>query len=126
MRNVFLLTVLCLSICFASLGQGEIARDKIQGVGLTLKTDQGSVFVQGIVAKTPADLSGLIHIGDEVSAVKSLPSQDWQETTGQSLEHVVNWIRGPVGTTVGLMLAHADGSKFEVELQRVEFDVQEN
>jgi hypothetical protein len=72
-------------------------------VGLVLKKEKGAFSVQSAVTGSPAEAAG-IKAGETVVAV------DGSNIEPLSLEQAVGLIRGPVGSSVVLKVATADGS----------------
>jgi hypothetical protein len=82
------------------------ASASITGVGLTLEKSGDMIIVDELVAGSPAELSHLVVPGDRVLAVQVNGDLQgpWTPIAGLSLEEVVQLIRGPEATLVGLRL----------------------
>ncbi|HEV8677604.1 MAG TPA: PDZ domain-containing protein, partial [Candidatus Paceibacterota bacterium] len=81
---------------------------EFEGIGAALQVYDGALFISGTVAKSPAEAAGL-KMGDRILAVDDKPVE------GQTLDDVVNSIRGAAGTTVKLAIV-ANGAKTESDV----------
>ncbi len=83
--------------------------NSVEGIGATLRSEDGYTVVENLVAGGPADLSGLLHKGDRIIAVAQGdgPPSDVVELR---IDRVVKQIRGPKGTHVKLTIIPHDSS----------------
>lgn len=72
-------------------------------VGIVLKKDGDQFVAQSVIAGSPAEAAG-VKAGDKVLAVNG------SNIAPLSIQDAVSLIRGPVGTTVKLKIAGADGA----------------
>jgi carboxyl-terminal processing protease len=84
--------------------------NQFEGVGMTLDGRTGSVLVALVSEGSPAERAG-VQAGDQVLAI------DGVAVLGQSLEAVVQRIRGPAGTPV-LIRFQRGAQGFELTLRR--------
>jgi carboxyl-terminal processing protease len=86
---------------------------KVAGIGVALKVEGGEVFVQTVLAGSPA-LAGGLRARDRIVAVDGVELGEISQIT-----KVVNLLRGPIGTpvSVGIKRAGSEGV-LEVELVR--------
>ncbi len=94
---------------------------KATGVGISIKTENGAHTIEMLVPNAPAQKSGMISVGDELTAVKSTPTSEWVVVTGKTMEELSPLIRGEAGTQVSLRMKRA-GNSFDVTLTRAEFE----
>jgi len=80
----------------------------LEGIGAALRIDEDMVMVSEIIAGGPAQLSGQIKAEDHIVAVAEGTDGEWVDVIGMRLDHVVQLIRGPKGTTVRLEILPAD------------------
>ena len=88
----------------------ELAKESVAGVGLGLKLVDGKLLIEAIVENSPAYIDGQLQIGDEILSVKPTRVSAWHSLKGLSMEQAVDLIRGPEGTTVGLVSTSFPGS----------------
>lgn len=84
--------------------------NQFEGVGMTLDGRSGQVMVSSIVDGSPAERAGVLS-GDRILAV------DTVSVEGQSLEAIVQRIRGPAGTPVVLLIERG-GQRLELAMRR--------
>ncbi len=87
------------------------------GVGMQIDIKNGVLTVVAPLKGTPAEAGG-IQTGDQILFINGT------STEGMSVEAAVNLIRGPVGSTVHLVLLHNDARR-EVDLTRETIQVPE-
>jgi carboxyl-terminal processing protease len=80
--------------------------NSVEGIGATLRSEDGYTIVEELVPGGPADLSGLLHKGDKIVAVAQGdgPPSDVVELR---IDRVVKQIRGAKGTHVKLTIIPA-------------------
>jgi len=85
------------------------------GIGAALTMQEGFPVITGLLAGTPAELSGQLHPGDCIVAVAQ-GSGSFVQTQGMPLSDVVKAIRGTPGTSVRLQVVASDASPDSVPL----------
>lgn len=75
---------------------------KLNGIGATLRADDGSTIVESIVPGGAADKDGRLKVGDEIVAVEQEDGSSPVETLDMKIDDVVSMIRGQAGTKVKL------------------------
>lgn len=75
----------------------------LEGIGATLKSDDGYTIIDSLVPGSPAKNSGKIIAGDKIIAVGQ-ENGDMLDVIGMDLDKVVQKIRGPKGTKVRLSI----------------------
>jgi carboxyl-terminal processing protease len=88
-----------------------------EGIGATVSSENGAIVIVAPIENTPAERAGILP-GDVVLEV------DGESTEGWTTEMAVLRIRGPKGTTVTLLIRHADGSEETLEIERDEIEVE--
>jgi carboxyl-terminal processing protease len=88
-----------------------------EGIGATVSSENGEIVIVAPIENTPAERAG-IEPGDVVLEV------DGESTEGWTTEVAVLRIRGPKGSTVTLLIRHADGDEETFEIERDEIEVQ--
>jgi carboxyl-terminal processing protease len=88
-----------------------------EGIGATVSSENGEIVIVSPIEDTPAERAG-IRPGDVVLEV------DGESTEGWTTEVAVLKIRGPKGSTVKLLIRHADGEQETFEIERDEIEVQ--
>ena len=88
------------------------------GIGVQVdETDEGAVRIVGVFRGSPAEKSGLTT-GDEIVAVDDEPM------TGETLDDVIERIRGEAGTSVDVTVRRgADGPERTVSIVRAEVEI---
>lgn len=101
------------------------AFEKVIGVGIAIekKSEKAFVVVE-VIKNTPAAKSGRVAPGQMIIGIQPQPNSAWERPYGKTLEEVVNMIRGPAGTPVGLKVYNpADHATEDVILMREEIEV---
>ena len=94
----------------------------LSGVGLALDHKDGQIVVSGVVAKSPADESAQISVGDRITSVNVNGREE--SLAGKTVGDAVSLIRGPVGSKVILTLApEGSTSAMKVELTRAPLEI---
>jgi carboxyl-terminal processing protease len=88
-----------------------------EGIGATVSSENGAIVIVAPIENTPAERAG-IQPGDVVLEVNG------ESTEGWTTEIAVLKIRGPKGSTVTLLIRHADGDEETFEIERDEIEVQ--
>ncbi|MET0065115.1 MAG: carboxy terminal-processing peptidase [Candidatus Thiodiazotropha sp.] len=84
----------------------------LEGIGAVLKDEDGYTVVQKTIIGGPAELSGLLHAGDQIVGVGQGLEGRVQDIVGWRLQDVVEQIRGPKGSVVQLeVLPKGDSAK---------------
>jgi C-terminal processing protease CtpA/Prc len=97
--------------------------ETIIGIGATLeKLPDGTVEVDALVPKAPAEHSGLA-VGDIILEVKSLPNSLVVDVRALSLPDIVELIRGPVGVPVEISFRRGNSGVTVLSIVREKFDV---
>ena len=123
-RIMGIIAMLALGLGFGAVKAENMSiQAKVVGVGINVEIVNGSFMIKGLVPGAPAEKSGLIRAGDELTAVKSLPTTEWVNIKGMTMEAVAPLIRGAVGTQVGLRIMRG-GATTEINLTRAEFEAQ--
>ena len=81
------------------------------GIGATVSEQEGEIVIVSPIKDTPAERAGLVS-GDVILAV------DGESTDGWTVDKAVLRIRGQKGTTVNILIRHADGKEQEYAIQR--------
>jgi carboxyl-terminal processing protease len=87
---------------------------KLNGIGATLRADDGSTIVESIVPGGAADKDGRLKVGDEIVAVQQEDGSSPVETLDMKIDDVVSMIRGQAGTKVKLHVKPKLGGDREV------------
>lgn len=96
--------------------------NRLEGIGATLKEEDGYISVTALVAGGAAERDGRLQIGDKIVAVDpggAVPG--WTDVVDMDLSKAVRLIRGPKGTTVKLLVLRKteEGSKrINLEIMR--------
>lgn len=102
---------------------------KLQGIGATLKSEDGFTIIEALVPGGPAAKSGLLNNQDKIIAVGQGDKGTMEDVIEMELRDVVKKIRGPKGTTVRLMIMRkeSDGtSRKEIKLVRDEINLEDD
>jgi len=75
----------------------------LEGIGATLRSDDGYTIVESLVPGSPAQNTGKIKAGDKIVAVGQ-ENGDMIDVIGLEINKVVQKIRGPKGTKVRLSM----------------------
>lgn len=99
------------------------------GIGALLKDEDGTCVIQELIPGGPAEISGLLHVGDKIVEVAEEGEQP-VDIVGQKISKVVKLIRGEPGSTVVLTIVPATASdssvRKTVRLERNEVHLTEN
>ena len=93
----------------------EDLNGKFEGIGAVLTQKDGKVIVVEPIEDSPAIRAGLLK-DDHIIAV------DGSSVSGETLEEIVNKIRGPKGTEVTLTVIRA-GKEVEIKITRDSIDI---
>lgn len=94
----------------------------LSGVGLALRAKEGHLFVGKVVAKSPADESGLIRKGARLVSVEV--NGKYTSLDGKTVSDAASLIRGPVGTELVLAVVPPnDGAAIKVTLTRAPLEI---
>lgn len=87
-----------------------------EGIGATVASQNGEIVIVAPIEDTPAERAG-IRAGDVILEV------DGESTEGWSQEKAVLKIRGPAGSSVTLLIRHAEGDEETLDIEREEIKV---
>ncbi len=90
------------------------------GVGLVLDTRNALCFVKQVLPNTEAFQSKKIHVGDELIAIQANSNEEWLAVAGLPISEILNRIRGPENTKIGLKFIR-NSEEFSVILNRRKF-----
>lgn len=76
----------------------------LEGIGATLRQDDGYTVVSELTPGSPADKSGKLKPGDKIIAIAQGDSEEFQDVVDMDLRDVVKQIRGKKGTKVVLRI----------------------
>jgi carboxyl-terminal processing protease len=82
-------------------------RLSLAGIGATLMSEDGYPKIDQLIPGGPAARSGLMKVGDRITAVAQ-GDKDFVDVVDMKLDNAVAMIRGPKGTTVRLKIIPAD------------------
>ena len=102
---------------------------KLQGIGATLKTEDGFTIIEALVPGGPAAKSGLLMPQDKIIAVGQGEDGNLEDVIEMELREVVKRIRGTKNTKVRLMILRKEtsGSKsIPVTLVRDEINLEDD
>lgn len=100
---------------------------ELQGIGATLRPDDGSTIVETIVAGGAADRDGRLKVGDTIVAVAQDNDEPPVETQDMKLDDVVSMIRGKAGTKVKLHVKPKTGEGTKIyEITRAVIKLEES
>ncbi len=99
----------------AEIAEREGFDGEIQGIGVEVTSEDGNITVVSPIEGTPADKAGL-RPGD------ILREADGTDLTDMSVIEAAQIVRGPVGSTVTL-LVERDGETFELEVERAVIEI---
>lgn len=83
-------------------------RNRLQGIGATLGTEDGYTIVRDIVEGGAAHAQGDLKVGDRIIAVDQHADGKWTDIVEMKLTKVVRLIRGQAGTKLRLRVKKAD------------------
>ncbi len=95
---------------------GELTSGQYAGIGITIATIEGSVFVTSVVDGYAAAKAG-IRVGDSITAINKVAIKK------KPLAEVKELIRGPLGATLTLTIERDGQTPFTVTLTRAEVRV---
>lgn len=101
---------------------------KLQGIGATLRNEDGFTIIEALVPGGPAAKSGLLNNQDKIIAVGQGDKGTMEDVIDMDLRDVVRKIRGPKGTVVRLMILRKDTdgtTRKEVRLVRDEINLED-
>ena len=76
----------------------------LEGIGATLRSDDGYTIISELTPGSPADKSGKLKPGDKIIAIAQGEKGEFQDVVDMELRDVVKQIRGKKGTTVVLRI----------------------
>ena len=76
----------------------------LEGIGATLRQDDGYTVISELTPGSPADKSGKLKPGDKIIAIAQGDSEEFQDVVDMDLRDVVKQIRGKKGTKVVLRI----------------------
>ncbi len=93
--------------------------NKFVGIGAQLKAeDDGATKITGIVVGGPAAKQGELQLNDRIVGVDHLNDGNMIDIMFMGIEKVVDKIRGPEGSTVGLKIQRDNGETLIIEIKR--------
>ncbi len=93
--------------------------NKFVGIGAQLKAeDDGATKITGIVVGGPASKKGELQLNDRIVGVDHLNDGKMIDIMFMGINKVVDKIRGPKGTTVGLKVQRDNGDTLIIEIER--------
>lgn len=95
----------------------EQTKGKFGGLGIEITMENGLVKIISPIDDTPAAKAG-IKAGDYITEIEG------ETVIGQTLNDVVNKLRGKVGTKVQITIRRANEKPFNVKLKRAEIKIQ--
>ncbi len=95
----------------------EQTKGKFGGLGIEITMENGLVKIISPIDDTPADKAG-IKAGDYISEING------ETVIGETLNDVVNKLRGKVGTKVTITIRRMNEKPFTVTLKRAEIKIQ--
>jgi carboxyl-terminal processing protease len=97
---------------------------EVVGIGVNVDLKDGHLIIDSLIKDAPAERSGQLRAGDEILAVKTLPTSPFVMVNGKTMEEVGALIRGAEGVPVGLKIKSVNnGSEMEVTIVRAKFMV---
>lgn len=97
------------------------------GIGALLQAeDDGATKITGIVVGGPASKGGDLELNDRIVGVDHLNNGKMVNIMFMRLDKVVELIRGPVGTTVGLKIESKDGKYKVISIKRGSVEMKED
>lgn len=88
-----------------SLNNASVAGITRVGIGAILDEVGNSCVFESIIPRGPTALSGKIHPGDRLLAVRQA-NQEWQHVTGLNLSDVTELTSGPEGSELTVLIEH--------------------
>jgi carboxyl-terminal processing protease len=99
---------------------------KLEGIGASLRSEDGYTIVADIVEGGAADADGRLKVDDKIIAVDSKATGQFEDIIEVKLKHVVRKIRGNKGTKVRLQVRTETGETKVYELTRQEIKLAES
>ncbi len=99
---------------------------KLQGIGASLRSEDGYTIVADVVKGGAADKDGRLKVNDKIIGVDERADGDMQTIIDMKLKHVVRRIRGDKGTKVRLQVKTETGEVNVYELTRQEIKLEES
>jgi cytochrome oxidase Cu insertion factor (SCO1/SenC/PrrC family) len=95
--------------------------ERLAGVGVALKIDDGKLLVFRVLPNSPAALANAFQPDDQIVSVAQGADGEFSEVRGLTLAGAVAEIRGPIGSTVRLsMIPNGESEQRIVSLVRGE------
>lgn len=85
-----------------------IMQHRLQGIGATLRSEDGYTIVADVVEGGAAHSDGRLKKGDKITAVDQHADGEWVDVVEMKLSKVVRYIRGKAGTKLRLKVKKAD------------------
>lgn len=85
-----------------------IMQHRLQGIGATLRSEDGYTIVANIVEGGAAFADGRLKKGDKIIGVDQHADGNWTDVVEMKLSKVVRYIRGKAGTKLRLKVKKAD------------------
>lgn len=92
-------------------GNNRAKRDGFGGIGVRFRLNNERIVVTEVMADTPAEKAGIM-VGDELTAVGE------SNLLGLGTKTVVDKLRGPVGSTVNVVVMRKDVGRLELSIER--------
>jgi len=93
--------------------------NKFVGIGAQLKAeDDGATKITGIVVNGPASKQGELKLNDRIVGVDHLNDGNMIDIMFMGINKVVDKIRGPKGSTVGLKVQRDNGDTLVIKIKR--------
>ena len=92
-------------------------RGTLEGIGASLKEEDGYIKVMSVVPGSPAARTGNIHAEDIILKVGEKDKEP-VDITYMSIREAIKLIRGKKGTEVKLSIKKPDGAQFVVSVIR--------
>ncbi len=99
---------------------------KLDGIGASLRSEDGYTIVAAIVDGGAADKDGRLEVDDKIIAVDGKASGKWDDIIDMKLKHVVRKIRGRRGSKVRLQVKKSSGDVKVYEPIRQEIKLAES
>lgn len=121
-----MLKVAALSLALVGFASAPASAKMVEviGIGVNVDVKDGHLMIESLVKDAPAERSGQLRAGDEIMAVKTLPTSPFVSVVGKSIEEAGALIRGAEGVPVGLKIKSVNnGSEMEATIVRAKFMV---